>query len=245
PAASPTSYDYATSGCRRPAAKKNQAPLGAALTAACHYARGSSASACGARTRLCGDASSAGGGFAFSASGRGESALIFQTSDRKTEAGARFPREFVRPDSAFPGADSPGHHSARSSWSAEGLGTVRSASGILAHGICFRVRNWGYLLSRVATRSVSAPFVRLKIWRRPGAVEPPGGAVVVANHISHFDPFFLSFSFRRVIDWMTTEEFYENPFVAAWLRAVNTFPVNRKRPDRRALRVGVERLRAG
>ena len=44
---------------------------------------------------------------------------------------------------------------------------------------------------------------------------------------------------------MTTEEFYENPFEAAWLRAVNTFPVNRKRPDRRALRVGVERLRAG
>ena len=87
--------------------------------------------------------------------------------------------------------------------------------------------------------------MRLKIWRRPGAVEPPGGAVVVANHISHFDPFFLSFSFRRVIDWMTTEEFYENPLEAAWLRAVNTFPVNRKRPDRRALRVGVERLRAG
>jgi len=68
---------------------------------------------------------------------------------------------------------------------------------------------------------------------------------VVANHISHFDPFFLSHSFRRVIDWMTTEEFYENPFEAAWLRAVNTFPVNRKRPDRRALRIGIERLKAG
>lgn len=87
--------------------------------------------------------------------------------------------------------------------------------------------------------------MRLQIWRQPGAVEFPGGAIVVANHISHFDPFFLSFSFRRVIDWMTTEEFYENPFEAAWLRAVNTFPVNRKRPDRRALRIGVERLRAG
>ena len=107
------------------------------------------------------------------------------------------------------------------------------------------MRNWGYRLSRVATRLASTPFVRLHIWRRPGAVEPAGGAVVVANHISHFDPFFLCLSFRRVIDWMTTEEFYENPFEAAWLRAVNTFPVNRKRPDRRALRVGVERLRAG
>lgn len=69
--------------------------------------------------------------------------------------------------------------------------------------------------------------------------------MVVANHISHFDPVFLSFVFRRTIDWMTTEEFYDNPLGAAWLRAVNTFPVNRSRPDRRALRLGVERLRAG
>jgi 1-acyl-sn-glycerol-3-phosphate acyltransferase len=44
---------------------------------------------------------------------------------------------------------------------------------------------------------------------------------------------------------MTTAEFYANPFAAAWLRAVNTFPVDRSRPDRRALRLGVERLRAG
>ena len=69
--------------------------------------------------------------------------------------------------------------------------------------------------------------------------------MVVANHISHFDPGFLTCVFDRAIDWMTTEEFYANPLGAAWLRAVNTFPVNRSRPDRRALRLGVERLRAG
>ncbi len=44
---------------------------------------------------------------------------------------------------------------------------------------------------------------------------------------------------------MTTEEFYANRLVAPWLRAVNTFPVDRSRPDRRALRLGLERLRAG
>lgn len=79
----------------------------------------------------------------------------------------------------------------------------------------------------------------------PGAVELPGGAVVVANHISHFDPGFLTVAFDRTIDWMTTEEFYANPLAAAWLRGVDTFPVNRSRPDQRALRLGVERLRAG
>ena len=107
------------------------------------------------------------------------------------------------------------------------------------------MRNWCYRLSRNLARVVSAPFVRLHVWRKPGAGEPPEAAVVVANHISHFDPLFLSFVFRRTIDWMTTEEFYDNFLGAAWLRAVNTFPVNRSRPDRRALRLGVERLRAG
>jgi len=44
---------------------------------------------------------------------------------------------------------------------------------------------------------------------------------------------------------MTTEEFYSNPLLAALLRGLNTFPVNRSRPDHRALRVGVGRLRSG
>jgi len=91
---------------------------------------------------------------------------------------------------------------------------------------------------------LSWPFVRLQIWQAPGAVQPEGAAVLVANHISHFDPLFLAIAFHRTIDWMTTEEFYANPLAGAWLRAVNTFPVDRSRPDRRALRLGVERLRA-
>jgi 1-acyl-sn-glycerol-3-phosphate acyltransferase len=69
--------------------------------------------------------------------------------------------------------------------------------------------------------------------------------VLVANHISHFDPVLLCVAFARPIDWMTTEEFYANPIGAAWLRALNTFPVDRSRPDQRALRSGMERLRVG
>jgi 1-acyl-sn-glycerol-3-phosphate acyltransferase len=54
---------------------------------------------------------------------------------------------------------------------------------------------------------LSWPFVRLQIWSVPGAVEPAGAAVLVANHISHFDPLYLAFAFTRSLDWMTTAEF--------------------------------------
>jgi 1-acyl-sn-glycerol-3-phosphate acyltransferase len=106
------------------------------------------------------------------------------------------------------------------------------------------VKSWCYLVCRALGHGLSWPFVRLQVWRAPGAGEAAGATVLVANHISHFDPLFLAIAFDRTIDWMTTEEFYANPLAAAWLRAVNTFPVDRSRPDRRALRVGVERLRA-
>jgi 1-acyl-sn-glycerol-3-phosphate acyltransferase len=93
-------------------------------------------------------------------------------------------------------------------------------------------------------RALILPFVRLNVWRADEA-EPPGGAVLVANHISHFDPPLIAFAFSRCIDFMTTSEFYENRVARAWLNAVNTFPVDRFRLDRRTLRTGRDRLKAG
>jgi len=107
------------------------------------------------------------------------------------------------------------------------------------------VKSWCYFATRNTGHALCWPFVRLQIWRTPGAIDPNGAAVLVANHISHFDPLFLGIAFKRTIDWMTTEEFYDNPLLGAWLRTLNTFPVDRSRPDRRALRLGMERLRAG
>jgi len=107
------------------------------------------------------------------------------------------------------------------------------------------VRDCCYHLVRILSRSVLWPFIRLHIWQAPGAVEPLNAAVVVANHISHFDPVLLASAFRRAIYWMTTKEFYSNPLLGALLRVLNTIPIDRSRPDHRALRLGVERLRAG
>ncbi len=107
------------------------------------------------------------------------------------------------------------------------------------------MKRWCYSATANLGHALTWPFVHLHIWNSTGTATPSGGAVLVSNHISHFDPLFLTIASPRQIDWMTTEEFYRNRVAAAWLRAVNTFPVDRSRPDRRALRLGLERLRGG
>jgi 1-acyl-sn-glycerol-3-phosphate acyltransferase len=73
-----------------------------------------------------------------------------------------------------------------------------------------------------------------------------GGAFLLAsNHISHFDPFIISSVVRRKIDWMAMAEFFPMPIVGLFLRAVDAFPAERDRADRRTIRTAIERLKNG
>lgn len=74
---------------------------------------------------------------------------------------------------------------------------------------------------------------------------PAGACVMVANHISHFDPPLLSGWLPRKIDWIAMAEL----FGASWSKAVFTWldviPVDRKGDDRQALRAALRRLEKG
>ena len=70
-----------------------------------------------------------------------------------------------------------------------------------------------------------------------------GGFLLAANHISHFDPFVISLAVRRKIDWMAMAEFFRLPIVGLALRAVDTFPAERDRADRKTIRTAIERLK--
>ncbi len=72
-----------------------------------------------------------------------------------------------------------------------------------------------------------------------------GGLLLAANHISHFDPFILSSVVGRKIDWMAMAEFFPNPLVGSFLRAVDAFPADRNRADRKTIRTAIERLKQG
>jgi 1-acyl-sn-glycerol-3-phosphate acyltransferase len=73
----------------------------------------------------------------------------------------------------------------------------------------------------------------------------PGGFLLAANHISHFDPFIISAVVRRKIDWMAMAEFFPVPILGLFLRAVDAFPAERDRADLQTIRSAIQRLKAG
>src|SRR4029077_13402030 len=68
------------------------------------------------------------------------------------------------------------------------------------------------------------------------------GLLLAANHISHFDPVIISSVVRRKIDWMAMAEFFPHPVLGRFLRAVDAFPADRHRADRKTIRTAIKRL---
>jgi 1-acyl-sn-glycerol-3-phosphate acyltransferase len=85
---------------------------------------------------------------------------------------------------------------------------------------------------------------RVRVLRRENA-DCEGSFLLAANHISHFDPFILSSVVRRKIDWMAMAEFFPYPVLGSLLRAVDAFPADRHRADRRTILAAIERLKNG
>ena len=106
------------------------------------------------------------------------------------------------------------------------------------------MRRLAYHASRILCKLLLTPFVRIHLIR-PEMARKDGGWILAANHISHFDPPLISVAGGRKIDWMAMVELFENAVTAAWLRAIDSFPVDRSHVDRRAVRTALERLRRG
>ena len=75
---------------------------------------------------------------------------------------------------------------------------------------------------------------------------PPRGAFVMAsNHISHFDPPFLSGWLPRKIDWIAMSELFSTGWSKTGFKWLDVIPVDRSGDDRQALREALRRLSAG
>ncbi len=103
------------------------------------------------------------------------------------------------------------------------------------------------IANRVAALLMKVLFgcvARVRVVGRENA-NPTGGFLLAANHISHFDPFIISSVIGRKIDWMAMAEFFRSPALGFLLRAVDAFPAERDRADRKTIHTAIERLKGG
>lgn len=76
-------------------------------------------------------------------------------------------------------------------------------------------------------------------------IPPSGPVVLVANHVSLWDPPVLACSVNRVVHFMAKEELFKIPLLGWLLPALQCFPVKRGKADRNALRLAAQYLEKG
>jgi len=98
--------------------------------------------------------------------------------------------------------------------------------------VLFSARMLAYCLWRVRRRHVS---------RRP--IE--GGGIIVCNHRSSIDPFFIQMAVDRPVYWMVAREYCERPLLALLLKPVPIIPTSRRGADSGAIRMAIEKAQQG
>lgn len=72
-----------------------------------------------------------------------------------------------------------------------------------------------------------------------------GGLLVVANHVSNFDPPILGVALPRPVSYMAKKELFALPVLGPILPRVNAFPVDREAGGTAALRASLRMLKEG
>jgi len=101
-----------------------------------------------------------------------------------------------------------------------------------------------YYAGKFLVKCVFGLVARIHVIGRQNA-NCAGGFLLASNHISHFDPFLISLSVRRKIDWMTMAEFFRPPALGVFLRSIDAFPAERDRADLKTIRAAIDRLKTG
>ena len=72
-----------------------------------------------------------------------------------------------------------------------------------------------------------------------------GGGIILCNHRSSSDPFFIQVAFDRPVYWMVAREYCEKPLVGMLLKPIPIIPTGRRGVDSKAIRMAIEKARQG
>jgi 1-acyl-sn-glycerol-3-phosphate acyltransferase len=98
-----------------------------------------------------------------------------------------------------------------------------------------------YRLCQWLTVGPLLPFSRI-YYEGTENVPSTGPALLIANHVSHFDPPLLSWKFPRIIHYMADKPITELPIMGPLMKSGHVFPIDRTKTDRAAMRTAMARL---
>src|SRR5579859_2629664 len=101
-----------------------------------------------------------------------------------------------------------------------------------------------YIVLRSAFRVFTRLICRYRVSGREH-VPLQGPLLVVANHLSWYDPILLGVALRRRVWFFTKSEMFRWPIIGAACKATGQIPVHRGESDRAALEKGLAYLREG
>ncbi len=100
------------------------------------------------------------------------------------------------------------------------------------------------VLHRVGFRELMRRLYRVEV-EGGERIPATGGVILASNHSSVWDPFVLAVATTREIHYMAKSELFRNRVLAAVMRSLNAFPVERGGGDRTAISEAAELLRRG
>lgn len=106
------------------------------------------------------------------------------------------------------------------------------------------MRKFIYQFIRLILLFVFKVFFRIKVSGKEN-IPKKGGAIIMSNHISAFDPPLLAAVFNRPLRFMAKKELFENPFLRFVLYLAEAFPVDRAKTDIRAVKKALSVLKKG
>ena len=102
-----------------------------------------------------------------------------------------------------------------------------------------------YRLGWYLFRALAHGFYDYRIIGRERLTETKGGALLVCNHASFFDPPLIGIAFDEEIHYLARKSLMSNKLAAIVYEAWNSIPVDQTKPDMSGLKAVIRNLRSG